>query len=113
MEYTVQAQILFLLYREHYFLDLKNQIRRGDTHIPNNKMAIIGAHIAQAEMGDLHNSSTNVMVYPPYFPSWNSGISHLIRKEHARLQGKHVCTLICTQFVMCACEPKNYFFTLD
>lgn len=68
-------------------MDLKCQIRRGDIHIPNPKKGIIGAHIAQAEMGDILSSSTNAMVYPPYFSNWNSGISHIIRKEHSKLKG--------------------------
>lgn len=66
-------------------MDLKYQIARGDIQVPNPKKSIIGAHIAQAEMGDILDS--NGMVYPPYFPNWDSGISHIIRKEHRKLRG--------------------------
>ena len=66
-------------------MELKYQILRGDIHVPNTKKAVIGAHIAQVEMGDF--LEPNVMVYPPYFPNWDSGISHIIRKEHSKLKG--------------------------
>lgn len=68
-------------------MDLKYQISHGDIQIPNPKKALIGAHIAQAELGDFLESSG--MVYPPYFPSWDSGISHIIRKEHRKLKGEN------------------------
>lgn len=67
-------------------MELKYQISRGDIQIPNPKKALIGAHIAQTEMGDFLEQGG--MVYPPYFPIWDSGISHIIRKEHRKLKGK-------------------------
>ena len=66
-------------------MDLKHQIKRGDVHIPNAKNGTIGALLAQAEMGDFIESKG--MVYPPFFPNWNSGIAHIIRKEHFKLKG--------------------------
>ena len=67
------------------------QIKRGDIHVPNSKKAIIGARIAQVELGDLKESQG--MLYPPYFPNWNSGIAHIIRKEHKKLKGIVVIVL--------------------
>ena len=66
-------------------MDLKSQIKRGDIHVPNAKKALIGARIAQAEIGDIIDRSG--MVYPPYFTRWNSGIAHIIAKEHQKLKG--------------------------
>lgn len=76
---------VILLHRQAFFTDLKCQIRRGDIHIPNYNKPSIGARLAQAEMGDIDESQG--MLYPPYFPSWNSGIAHIIRKEHKKLKG--------------------------
>ncbi len=77
---------------EAYFLDLRQQIKRGDIHVPNTKKAIIGARIAQAELGDLNEPQG--MLYSPYFPNWNSGIAHIIRKEHKKLKGKNLNMII-------------------
>lgn len=91
--------MLIITFREHFFLDIKCQIRRGDINIPYPKKGVIGAHIAQAEMGDILGSNT-AMVYPPYFPNWNSGISHIIRKEHTKLKGKLYTSLASTIMIL-------------
>ena len=82
------SQFLLSACSDAFFMDLKYQIARGDILIPNPKKAVIGAHIAQTEMGDFCESSG--VVYPPYFPTWDSGISHIIRKEHRKLKGKRI-----------------------
>lgn len=50
---------------------------------------MIGAYIAQTEIGDYQESfnHTPSVVYPQYFPEWTGGIAHLIAKEHKKLRG--------------------------
>lgn len=81
------------VHREAFFIDLKCQIKRGDIHIPNSKKGLIGARIAQVEMGNASDSTTTPTVYPPYFPNWNSGIAHIIGKEHKKLKGILLCIM--------------------
>ncbi len=92
-------------------MDLKCQIRRGIIQVPSSKMGIIGAHIAQVEMGDIQEPS-EAMVYPPYFPHnfWNTGITHIIRKEHRKLKGvaKRDAQSL---FIMIVYELENYGMT--
>ena len=60
-------------------------------------------------MGDV-NETNGSMVYPHYFPNWNSGISHIIRKEHRKLKGvakRDAQTL----FIMIVYELENYGMT--
>ena len=84
------------MYREAFFKDLKFQIKRGDLRVPNHKKSIIGATIAQVEFGDKiepsDNGATNLtpcVAYPAFFPEpeWNTGIAHIIAKEHTKMIG--------------------------
>ena len=100
-------------FRDHFFMDLKHQIKRGDIHIPNPKLGIVGAHIAQVEMGDILCSATSPTVYPPYFSNWNSGISHIIRKEHTKLKGNfkktpHIIVFIDPRLIGFGFERHDY-----
>lgn len=86
----------FLSNRDAFFKDLKFQIKRGDLRVPNHKKSIIGAAIAQAEFGDV--VETSGVVYPAFYPEpqWNTGIAHIIAKEHKKLKGR-LASVYCAQ----------------
>ena len=70
---------------------MKFHLKEGYIVIPESKMIVIGAYIAQVEMGDLEETAAGMpkMTYPPYFPQWNQGVAHLTAKEHRKLKGDH------------------------
>ena len=72
-----------------FFKALRYQIQQGEIHIPDRKKSMIGAYIAQTEIGDYQESfnHTPSVVNPQYFPEWTGGIAHLIAKEHKKLRG--------------------------
>ena len=74
---------------------VKRQIKEGSLFLQDCQKGIIGAYIAQAELGDIREvggpgSGTEVVNqygYPEYFPEWNVGIVKNIADEHRKLKG--------------------------
>lgn len=70
-----------------FYKDLKYQLTRGDIRVPDHKMAVVAACMAQVELGDSSPRCTSGTAYPAYFPGWNGAVAHATGKEHEKLKG--------------------------
>ena len=69
--------------------------------MPDQKMGVIGACMAQVDLGDPTPHCTSGTAYPAYFPGWSAAVANATTKEHEKLKGMvtlcryHRLSLLC------------------
>ena len=89
-----------LHHRELFYLQLRADMKCGDLSVPESRVGLVGALLAQSEMGNPPEASIPPLIYPPYFAKWEQGYPRRIALEHRKLNGKEICS-VCV--LVCAC----------
>ena len=97
--------LLLATYRELFYLQLRADMKCGDLPVPDSKVGLMGALLAQSEMGDPPESPIPPLIYPPYFAKWEQGYPWKIALEHRKLKGKEICALFVCMHAFCVHQP--------
>ena len=76
--------------REQVYLNVRQDLLEGRLHVQDPHLAaVIGALIAQAELGDADNLSSDLTPsqYPSFLPQMDSSILEMLQAEHLKLAG--------------------------
>ena len=67
----------------------------GDLTVPESKVGLMGALLAQSEMGNPPDAPIPPLIYPPYFAKWEQGYPRRISLAHKKLNGKRSLCCFC------------------
>ena len=99
--------LLLPTYRELFYLQLRADMKCGDLPVPDSKVGLMGALLAQSEMGNPPEAPIPPLIYPPYFAKWEQGYPWKIALEHKKLKGNEVCALfVFILYAWCMCASN-------